>query len=325
MHPDEAYIEVVSEIFNDFVEKKGNDFLASGLDKPKFLEKSGSFNRGWVKNPKTLSLIESNRKYEYLLSVFLSNLKKPKYVSGLLNESVVNKFNSKIEEIDRVISDDYSFLEFQSILREDDGIEDPSSTESNTANSVVLLQSFFGTDRNADTKKGNVNVIVCDGTRLSNNVLKEAERLMKLNGQRSFLLHDVFTAKTSYSLEESIIRKILSKFIEDHNDLFVGYRFLEKPLVSEMYKVLGNDFKPITISLPNTYDKNMVKLEINHKKALTFEKKPIARIEYYKHINNDMLKDIENESINNFRKNTPACMHGFWTDVKAAFDKHTYH
>ena len=101
---DEAYIEAVSEIFNDYVDKRGKDYLESNMEKPKFLSKVGKLNKRLIKNPKTRMLIEKDSQYEYLLSVFIANLRKPKFASGLLNESVVNRFNSKIEEIDKAMS-----------------------------------------------------------------------------------------------------------------------------------------------------------------------------------------------------------------------------
>jgi hypothetical protein len=88
---DIAYLETVSEIFNSFVEAKGPDFLDSGLERPKFLEKSGNFNSQWISNKTTSQIIESDSRYEYLFTVFLANLKKPKYPSGLLSESIVKE------------------------------------------------------------------------------------------------------------------------------------------------------------------------------------------------------------------------------------------
>jgi hypothetical protein len=111
-NPDSGYVQVVSEVFNDYVEKRGQDFLDSGLEKPRFLKKSGNLNSKWIKNSKTNAILESDSRFEYLFTVFLANLRKPKFKSGLISESVADSFNRKIQEINRIAGDDYGFLEF---------------------------------------------------------------------------------------------------------------------------------------------------------------------------------------------------------------------
>jgi hypothetical protein len=323
MHPDEAYIEVVSEVFNDFVEKKGTDFLSSGLDKPAFLEKSGKFNRSWIRNPKTLSIIESNGRYEYLFSIFLTNLRKPKYPSGLLSEAVVGEFNSKIEEIDRVVSDDYSFLEFHSILREDETSVAPKKKSINIEKAVLVMQSFFGSERNKIEGKEPVNVIVCDGSKLVNGILLEAERLQKLNGLRAVIIHDTKVNK-SYHIDESSVHKMLSKFVDDNRDMILGYKVLEKPFLLHIFKKLYPEFRPEKISYVeiNTTVPNMEKDSIEASQledAPEFSIQSVMTKDYTK-----LNAALEVDSYRDFCNCTPPCVHPFWPEIKSAFDRWMY-
>jgi hypothetical protein len=324
LHPDEAYIEIVSEVFNEFVEKRGRDFLDSELQRPKFLDKSGLFNGKWVKNPKTRAIIESNGKYEYLFTVFLTNLRKPKYPSGLLSETVVNEFNSKIEEINSIISDDYSFLEFNTILRENDDLNE-AKREPDVEKSVLMLQSFFGGARKNPKGKEDVNVIVCDCSKLNNAVIKEAERLHKLNGKRSFVMHNIFSANRDYVLELSTVRKILSKFVEDHNDMIIGYRISYHPLISSIYKSLTQEFNPATITFFD-YDKDFIKLQQDNMNAIYGEESPEININFssakpFKRF----IDAVDKDSYHDFCKETPECVQRFWTEIKTAYDKQAYY
>jgi len=311
-------------VFNEFVDRRGRDFLESDLERPKFLDKSGLFNGKWVKNPKTRAIIESNGKYEYLFTVFLTNLRKPKYPSGLLSEMVVNEFNSKIEEINSIISDDYSFLEFNTILREADDSEKPKK-EVDYEKAVLLLQSFFGSPRKNPKGKEDVNVIVVDCSKLNNSVILEAERLMKLNKHRCFLIHDVFSANRDFVLELPTIRKILSKFIEDYHDLFIGYKISTHPLISNIYKVLSQDFNPCTITYFER-DKKFVELEQNAMRAMFGDDVPDIDITYASSKSfKKFIQAVEKDSYHEFCKEVPECVQRFWTEIKSAYDKHVYY
>lgn len=336
LHSDESYIEVVSEIFNDFVELKGADFLASTLERPRFLDKSGKFNRSWIKNPKTLNLVESNSKYEYLFTVFLTNLRKPKYPSGLLGEATVAKFNSKIEEIDRVLSDDFSFLEFNSILREDEDINVSESVvltdkqkdivkNPDYTKAVLIMQSFFDADRSNIDGKEAVNVIVCNITNLTKDIVGEAERLLKLNGKRTIIMHDLFAEERSFKISMASVIKILEALVADHSDLFIGYKILKHPFLSYIYKKLGKEFTTESI----TYmvgDKDYHNLEKKAIKAALLEKAPNIELLFYKSSRHkNYLKSLEKESYHDFVDCTPKCIQPFWPEIKSAFDRHTYH
>jgi hypothetical protein len=323
MHPDEAYIEIVSEVFNDFVEKKGTDFLASGLERPRFLEKSGKFNRSWIKNPKTLSIIENNSKYEYLYTVFLTNLRKPKYPSGLLNEAVTTRFNNKIEEIDRVVSDDLSFLEFNSILREgDEPTEEPKSIDMERA--VLIMQNFFGGPRQKLTGKEPVNIIICNCGKLTNDIVGEAERLFKMNGLRTVLVHDGYAAKRDYFIDKSSIEKMLNGLVAARNDVFLGYKFWDKPFILHIFKKLYPEFFPAAISA-FTGSQLVRDMEFQGIKASQAEYAP--SIEFHRtkgNIYTQLHGSLERDSYREFCVSTPECVHPFWPEIKSAFDRYTY-
>ena len=325
MQSDEAYLEIVSEVFNEFIEKRGTDFLESNLERPKFLEKSGNFNSRWIKNPKTRAIIESNSKYEYLFTVFLTNLKKPKYPSGLLSESVINDFNRKIEEINSIISDDYSFLEFNTILREVDETFSKVKKEIDIEKAVLLLHSFFNSPRKTLKGKEDVNVIVCDCSKLNNVIVKEAERLNKLNGHRCFIVHDVFNSSKDYILEISTVRKILSRFIEDNQELFIGYKIAMHPMLLHIYKILTQEFNPVCISYFNR-DKELLKKEKESINAMFADEAPDVDILHPSSNSfGKVLKAIEKDAYHEFCKEVPECIQRFWTEIKSAYDKHTYY
>jgi hypothetical protein len=324
LYPDEAYIEVVSEIFNDFVDKHGTDFISSGLDRPDFLKNSGRINKKWVKNPKTLSLIESNSKYAYLLTIFLTNLKKPKYPSGLLNEAVTTRFNNKIEEIDRVISDDYSFLEFNSILKENDEDEAVEQIKKvDVEKAVLLLQSFFSGERKPVDGKEKVNVIITDCSQLTNDIIHEAEKLHQENGYRCILFHDVFYSQRSYSLSRATLQKALSTLVSERNDIFIGHYFLDEPFINYLMRKLHPGFTPVTVSI-SLQRASFFFMDWKALNAAQLGEVPKIKIVYHKNSKPALDGSLEKDSYRDFCQLCPPAFHPYWTEMKSAFDQFTY-
>lgn len=323
LHPDEAYIEVVSEIFNDFVEKRGSDFLVSELDRPDFLKNSGRINKKWIKNPKTQTLIEKNSKYSYLLTIFLTNLKKPKYPSGLLTEAVTTRFNNKIEEIDRVVSDDFSFLEFNSILKENDEDIPEKLATVDVEKAVILLQSFFAGPRKPLDGKEKVNVIIANCSQMTYNIIKEAERLQQETGQRIILFHDVFSAKRSFSLSEPTLRKILDSLVAERDDLFIGYYFMDEPFISYMLKKMKPGFSPALVSIASEkrdfFEKDILSLNASQLGEL-----PKMKVVYHKNTKREFLSSLEKDSYKEFCNVCPSAYHPYWMEMKSSFDQFTY-
>ena len=322
IHSDEAYIEVVSEVFNDFVDKRGRDFLSSGLERPRFLDKSGRFNRTWIKNPKTVMLVESDPRYEYLFTVFLANLRKPKYPSGLLSEGVVNSFNSRIEDIARLINDDFSFLEFNSILRESDekvliprGPEQPRQPD--IEKSLLLLHAFFDRERKAPTKEM-VQVILAPLVFLTNQLVNEAEAIVRLTGKRILLIHD--PSQDPYRIPAEDANAMLSRLCDSRSDLFLGHHVLAAPTLQHLVRQCGS-FYPEAVHCLNSH-MPMLELETQSMAAAHGTAYlPIQPQRLSSKLFNACLQALHNDNIAEFKKCTPECVHGYWTALKSAYDR----
>lgn len=332
---DEGYIEIVSEVFNDYVEKKGNEFLESGLKKPTFLEKSGDLTKKWIKNPKTLSILESHQEYEYLFSIFLANLKKPRYKSGLISESVAQSFNQKIEEIDKLSGNDYGFLEFAIIQKEEKEIpvkenirkDEILKGEPDYVKAVALLTRFFDTDRNIELGKDPVNVIIANVNSATKDIIDEAERLKKLNGYKTILIHSKNLHERSYGIDGNNTKKILHSIVEDFSDFFIGYKVVDRPFFKRIIDSLAPKYIPVTIFTEGYV--NDLRLEQDGLKAIYTNPSGLVdniTIEPLRLANKSIMQSsLEKNSFNDFKKTTPDCMHPYWSEIKGSFDKYYYH
>lgn len=324
---DIAYLETVSEIFNSFVAVKGSDFLASGLERPKFLEKSGNFNSQWILNKTTKRIIESDSRYEYLFTVFLANLKKPKYPSGLLSESVVNDFNTKIEEISRLVESDYSFLEFNFILNEEDKKEEKkeekksSSDGSKVEKSIVLLESFFDGERSYEQKEA-VTVVVCNLSLITNKLVTQLENIHKQTKKRIILFHDVKSDFLYMPIQD--VEKIAARFVNNRNEIFLGYYILDIPLIQKVLNKCDNFIPEHIYCTANNHE--LFELETKNFKAIWGEKGYKWKLEKISSkLYKEALEVIEiGTSETEFQKLTPEEMHPFWHLVKSRFESVFY-
>jgi hypothetical protein len=333
-NPDEGYIEVVSEVFNDYVSKKGNEFLESGLKKPSFLDKSGNLTKKWVRNPKTLAILESEENYEYLFSIFLANLRKPRYKSGLISESVAQSFNQKIEEIDKISGNDFGFLEFSVIHKEDRIEETVEKVEEMTqrefqaqpdyVKAVTIMTRFFDPERKDEPGKEKVNVIITNTNAATNDLLDEADRLQKFNGLKSIVVHSRTLHDTTYGADEDNTNRILNSLTDKHHELFIGYKIVDRPFFRKLLDSLRPEYEPVIISTEQGYDdlrKEQEGLASVYSQGNTMS----IKIDKLRTVHRSKLdSSIEKDSYKDFQKLTPECMHPYWSQIKASFDKYYY-
>lgn len=249
--PDERYIEVVCEAFNHFIADKGLEFLEMGIQKPSFLEKSGKFNKRWIKNTKTLDILETHNSYEYLLSIFLTNLRKSKKPTGLLTESFVSKYNQKISDLDELVrhSDSYGFPEFNSILEKEIEIETNSGFSGDEhIKAIGMLQSYFAmpfSNTNEDVEESKeipheCCAMVINMGQFTNKVLKECERLLQLNGKSFVLIHDESAGEHClWGLNPRSGKLAAQQIVKDYPHIFECYESMKHPTLEKINKSAG--------------------------------------------------------------------------------------
>jgi hypothetical protein len=101
--PDERYIELISNVFNDYVLKKGNDIKNLEIQKADFA-KGPEFdvNLDMIKNGTTKENLQKSEIYKNLFKIMLGSFRKlrdPKKVGNILTPSVIEDFNKMVKKI----------------------------------------------------------------------------------------------------------------------------------------------------------------------------------------------------------------------------------
>ena len=98
---DELYIELISNLFNEYIDNIKKNVDNWNLSIPTFFtEDKFRINTFLLKNEDTINLIKSDPKIEYLFKLILGSFnKKKKKPLGIFNEKTVDLFNKEVDAI----------------------------------------------------------------------------------------------------------------------------------------------------------------------------------------------------------------------------------
>jgi hypothetical protein len=130
---DERYLELVSNIFNDYVKKKGNDIKNIDFETSEFA-KSPEFNINTetITNSKTKEILENNPELSDLFKIMLGSFRKiRKNTNYILTERIIRDFNKIVEKIKTMTSPvgSESFMTFSDYLKQKELNENIYHTE----------------------------------------------------------------------------------------------------------------------------------------------------------------------------------------------------
>lgn len=102
---DELYINLICELFNDYVSNIKDDINSWEIFIPNFIkEDKFKINTDLIRNNDTKKLIKSSEKIEYIFKVILGSYKKHKKKPiGVMKESTVDYFNKMVDRISKHI------------------------------------------------------------------------------------------------------------------------------------------------------------------------------------------------------------------------------
>ncbi len=153
---DMRYIELVSNIFNDYVTKRGKDIAKIDIEKAEFAKgKEFDLNVELIPSQRTKDILNSNPKLKDLFKIMLGSLKKKRKNTGnIMTPSVIEDFNKMVNKVTDVIKtkDDGKFKTF------DDYLKIKSTNESLLPNAEELLIEDKVLDYNNFINLGKVDI-----------------------------------------------------------------------------------------------------------------------------------------------------------------------
>lgn len=103
--PDERYIELISNLFNNYIYARGNSIAGISIDTAKFAKDSNSFdlNMDNIKNSATKKLIEENPEFKDVFQIILGSFRKKRNISNIMTPSIIESFNKVVDDINNLI------------------------------------------------------------------------------------------------------------------------------------------------------------------------------------------------------------------------------
>jgi hypothetical protein len=108
--PDERYLELISNIFNDYVIRKGSQLNNIDIEKADFI-KGDEFklNVDFIPSENVKTIIRDNERLQDLFKIMLGSLRKkrnPEKTGNVLTPTVIEDFNTLIDNINELITSD---------------------------------------------------------------------------------------------------------------------------------------------------------------------------------------------------------------------------
>lgn len=106
--PQERYLELVSNLFNDYVAKRGVDLQKLDIEKAEFAKgPEFDLNLDLIKNNRTREILQKSESLQNLYKIILGSLRKkrnPNRVGAVMTASVIEDFNKLVSKISDTIN-----------------------------------------------------------------------------------------------------------------------------------------------------------------------------------------------------------------------------
>ena len=106
--PQERYLELVSNLFNDYVAKRGVDLQKLDIEKAEFAKgPEFNLNLDLIKNNRTREILQKSESLQNLYKIILGSLRKkrnPNRVGAVMTASVIEDFNKLVSKIGDTIN-----------------------------------------------------------------------------------------------------------------------------------------------------------------------------------------------------------------------------
>jgi len=325
---DELYLNIIYNIFNNYCKNKVID---ENLDEkyltPLQFGYNGKLNKKLITNEETLELINKAPIYEALFKVFLSSLRKTKKPHGLLNETIVEKFNNYVNLINNYINNfkevkDQQLFESRSDNVVIDEIKKRKYTDIDNMRVISSIQKTFEPII-SNAKRGETKCAVyitsfepftisqMNNVQIINKNWNCPVVLMSISNKHNLI-------GTEFYPSDNLIEAQMKSLSENNPELIPFYSLLSTWSLKEIFELCRPRFEPIVI-ITDKGKKSEIAIQ------LFFEEEVMGgRINVQKDLNVGELENedklnafraIEDNNYSLFMELTPKCIHNLFNNI----------
>jgi cytidyltransferase-like protein len=260
---DEKYLSFMSDVFVNFLDENSEKYKEADFDEPQYLKKDEfRVNKDMVSNRAALKYIEEDDAFESLFKLIINQFRKiKKRTGGIINQNVIEQFNSVVKNIeDRIGRKDKinesvlpSFRDFKDQFRkkvdyiteenDDDGLEnygivpdgsfDDFITDLDTIEKTPVENKMPLREFKEDPSLTPTNIIVGRFQPFHNGHLNMAKQLKEKNGITSMavVVYPGHNKSGKSPFKEEIIRKYMESVVRDNPDYLNSFLIVTKGLL----------------------------------------------------------------------------------------------
>lgn len=350
---DERYIDLMCKLYNDFCQKKGEQYLEIDFSLPEYLKPfQYKINKMFITDQTTLKWLDKSENYVELFKIFLASFRKKRKRENFLFDKKINShFNKVIDDIKVALSStlNESSMSFDQFRRIYIGGEDSNDVLGYEIEDFLPIyqerplykkdldfnfEKFFGQVFVATTKvdaprkrkkeeaKEEVLIFMDIFSPINNRHFEYIKQMHERTGKRFILVHIEFPFKNKWSLVSSnVIEKSLHSLATDYSAFIKGHVIVEDYILKDIFEKLREHSQFAGICTSNQFltivDKQ---LENNKNKNNYLEIGDVDRFELNLYEEDPALKNkiataIANNDFNNFKTKVPIVVANLFNQI----------
>lgn len=338
------YLNFISQVFNEFIAEHGEKYKDLKFNEPEFMQKKAfDLNMDFIKNDKTIDLINENDSYKKLFKIFLASFrKKKKKPNGIFTSEVIKQFNGTVDKIHNHLSQGLmeseeampTFGEFRmlkgSYLEPDEQEQDQDIDDFIEFGGQVIAEETPEEEveepkkKKVNTDKGSkkVNIIVGRFQPFHNGHLSMATDLFEANKLPCVIVvvHPGHNKSGQSPFSISTMKAMFSNISKDTEGVVKDYCFVSRGFIYDVINKLRElNYEPVLWGAGddriNDYKKQ---LELNYKRENELklgDKFQLVKTDRYG-TGTEVRKAIEAENFGLFKSLVPKTVQGVYQLLK---------
>jgi hypothetical protein len=329
---DSLYLAIICDIFNGYCSMfKLDESLDPQYLNPPSFGHFGVLNKRFIENKETLELLEKSQVYESVFKIMLASFRKYKKPYGLLDESIVQKFNTYVYLINNYSNKFMSLNEsvIPKIMDESrsdniviDAVKKRQPTDIDNMRVIASIQKTFQakfSDVTKGTQKCGIYITsFCPFTNSQMENVRQINNMWKVPVVLVAVSNKYKIDGDRFKLSDDLIKAEMKSLVDGNRDLFAAFLMIDSWNLVELFEYCRPDYEPMVL-ITDTDKKSEMTLQ------LYFEEEVMGgRINVEKDFNigeienKDRLggmRSIEDGNASHFMEVTPKMVHNYYDNM----------
>jgi cytidyltransferase-like protein len=300
---DEKYVQLINQIFKDFISEYSEKYAGLILDMPEYLKRPEfNLDMNLIKDQEVIKLIKNSETYTEIYKILLNFFRKTRKRSGagFFNDNLLSQLNLIVGKIRNIIMGDELY----------EGLFPSFSEFIGSANEeLVLSESDVAKGKHLKEEPTKVNILIGNFQPVTIGHIKAAQKLKEKNGYPIVFVAikpKKTNANSPFSMKETLV--MLEKTQHEYPDLIESVKIIPSGQIEEIIEEISPKYIPVLWGTSERrLNEYLLQLDYIKKKKiplrLSSEFKIVELPSYIKSEN--VIASIKNSNFAEFKKMVP--------------------